>query len=453
MTEVWFRNPHNYIRELVEAGGNRIAWDMGILVKNGIDPTAHAKLYFHQAPWRALLVGDQGTVEIGPDNPVGSPIGVYPTWVYGEKIELLEEMIAMPAGDDPRCYNDMSVPVQERPVKGQPHRVVITELPRVSDGAGRQIIRKLVELQEEYPDVILHLHGLYSYRVAFGMGFKSADIDARTKAAKGNVVLPNGREMIAEKTIGCPQWVAVLGMRVVELKIPRNRCIYNVKSALWAADHWDENLNFKSVPSKKDVDYEAIEANVLTTRSHLSVPVQPKPGDRIACDSCSLQDKCKYYREGAVCSVPGSESSRLAEMFKSRDSGRIIDALGILMERNTKRLESGIQEEESFGELSPEVTKIGNQLFNQGVQLAKLVDPNLRGGPKVQVNVNGGTAQIGAGAPQNSIMASIVRDLEAQGVQRHEITTEMIQGVLSQMAAGTQPPKAIEGQVLGTRDD
>ena len=91
MTEVWFRNPHNYVRELVEVGYGNIAWDMGMLVSRGIDPVKHAQLYFDsaQVPWRILLVGTQGSVEIDKDHGPGNPIGVYPTWEYGEDFELL----------------------------------------------------------------------------------------------------------------------------------------------------------------------------------------------------------------------------------------------------------------------------------------------------------------------------------------------------------------------------
>lgn len=139
-------------------------------------------------------------------------------------------------------------------------------------------------------------------------------------------------------------------------------------------------------------------------------------------------------------------------MFKSRDSGKIIDALGTLLAANTRRLEAGLREEQEYGELSSEVTKISNQLFAQGVSLAKLIDPNLRGGAKVQVNV-GGNAQVISGASPNAIMGSIVRELESRGIPREAITPEMVQGLLAQMANGEDQHKAIEGTVLGTKDD
>lgn len=455
MTEVWFRNPDNYIREIVEVGANTLAWDMGYLVKKRIEPIQFGKLYFGQSPWRALLVGTQGTVEVGTGHTLANPKGVYPTWEYGEQFELLEEMIAMPAGDDPSCYNDITVSKDQRPVQGQDHRVVVTNLPHLSTGAGRHLVRKIKELQEEYPQCIVHIHGVYSYRVAFGMGFGAGDMDSRTKAAKGTVVLPNGKEVLAEKTVGFPQWVTIMGMLPVQLKVPRNRCMFNIKSALWAGQNWDRVFKFKSTATpvdQLDIANNKPQIPPPTTQSHLSVPLQPRPGDRQVCDTCSLQDKCKYYRQGAVCTVPGSEPSRLAAMFKSRDAGLIIDGLSTLAAANANRLERGVEEEQAYGELDPEVTKIANQLFNQGVQLAKLLDPNLRGGAKVQVNV-GGNAQVLTNATPNQVMGSIVRELESRGIARDKITPEMVSSLLQEMSAGKPKQEAIEGTVLGTKVD
>lgn len=455
-TEVWFRNPNNYVREMVEARVGRVAWDFGLLVKYGIDPVKHAQLYFepNQIEWQALMIGEQGSMELGPKNFPSNPLAVYPTWVYGESLELLEEVMAHPPGEDPTCYEDLSVPVHQRPVKDQPHKVIITKIPGTNTGPGRAIIKKLVELQEEYPDCKLHIHGLYSYKMSFGMGFPLVDVDPRTAAQKGKVVLPTGKEMVFEKTMGCPQWVTVVGMRPVDLKIPSNRCIYNIKSALWAGEHWMENFKFKSVASPAPVDHASPTAQLETTRSYLSVPMQPQAGDMQLCNTCSLQDKCKYFRDGAVCSVPGSEPASLANAFKSRDANTIIDGLGTLLAANTRRLERGIRDEEAFGELDPEVTKLSNQVFTQASKLAVLINPALRGGPKVgvNVNVNGGQAQVVANSSPSEVMGAIVRELEMRGVPREKITTEMVVALLEQMSRGDDPQRAIEGTVLSIKD-
>lgn len=441
MTEVWFRNPYNYVRELVECNTTLFTWDRGLLVKRQIDPMKFVQLYYGKhAPFRALLIGEQGSAEIGPGRGVDNPVAVYPTWKCTEDLELLEEMMAHPVGEDPDCYT-ADVPIDEKPVQGQEHRVVVTELPDSRTGAGRAVFKKLKELQEDYPECILHIHGSYSFRIMFGMGYGSADVDPRFIAAKGRVILPAGKEMIAERTIGCPQWVTLLGFNVVDLKVPRNRTMYNIKSAQWAGEHFMENIKFKSTGTSK-VDPTSKDYTPATTVLYRSNPtLKMTTGDKQLCNTCSLQLSCKYFRQGSVCSVPGSEPAGLARMFKTRDSQVIIDGLGQLLASQAHRLEQGMRDESEFGELDPEVTKMANQVFGNGVKLAKLIDPTLTK-PQVQVNV-GQQAQVGAATP-NQIMGSIVRELESRGIPRDKITPQMVQNLLIEMGGGGQQSEATQ---------
>jgi hypothetical protein len=452
-TEVWFRNPDNYIRELVECGSFHVAWDRGVLVKKSIDPLKHAELYFGPSyPYRVLLVGEQGTSEYGPDSTsLNKPVAVYPTWEYGEDSALLEEIVALPVGQDPRVCFDLTVPSDVRPVLGQEHRVVIINPPLATTGPGRHFLRYLKELQEEYPNCIIHIHGLYGWKVAFGMGFRSADIDPRTPAQKGKVTVPAGREMKFEDVARNPQWCTVLGFKPTDLAVPRNRCMYNIKSAEWAGKNYDQLVNFrvKSSSTKDLLQIDTPESD-YTPASGTSVSLRGKKagdGDQVLCNTCSLQLDCKYYREGAVCSVPGAEPAPLARFFKTRDSSMIIDGLGVIMAAQTRRLERGMEEEEVFGELSPEVTKLLNSLFDQGVKLAKLVDPALRGSTKVGVFVNGQPQQQQSNDPRQFV-AGVIRELRARGIPDKDITPELIQSTLGAMVDAEKSNRAIEGTVV-----
>lgn len=452
-TEVWFRNPDNYIRELVECGEYKITWDRGILVKKRIDPVKHAALYYGKTfPYRVLLVGEQGTAELRPDDTLEKPSAVYPTWVYGEDAALLEELMAHPVGEDPVVCSDMTVRPDERPVLGQEHRVIITEIPNAKSGPGRKFLRHLKELQEDYPDAILHVHGLYGWRVAFGMGYGAADVEPRTAAQKGKVYLPSGKEELFEHVQANVKWVTTLGFKPNDLTIPRMRCMYNIKSAVWAGLHYDELFNFR-VRGGLVPDYTASDKEHKSEEGGVVVSGKPGKGDRYLCDTCSLQNNCKYFRAGAVCSVPGAEPTQLARFFNSRNADLIIDGLGTLMAANTHRLERGLKYEEIDGELSPEVSKMMGQVFDQGVKLAKLIDPNLAGGTKVQVNVGaGGAAQVATSSPRQ-LIAGIVRELESRGIPREDITQEMIQGLLAGMNSEEVTAKAIQGTVVQARAD
>ena len=449
-TEVWFRNPDNYVRELVEVAEGHIAWDRGFLVKKSIDPDKHAALYFGRAiPWQALIIGEQGTAHINADNPMSNPLAVYPTWMYGEDSSLLEEIVTHPVGKDQDICFDLTVRPDERPVYGQAHRVVITDIPDVKSGMGRRFLRYIKELQEDNPAVQFHIHGLYSFRMAFGMGFYSADIEPRTSAQKGKIILPSGKVELYERAVANPQWIMTTGFKPVELAIPRNRCMFNIKSAQWAGEYFTELYKFKTGGEHTpDIESSDDEHTPAETKGRMSVSIKPKPGDQFSCDTCSLQTQCKYFRSGAVCSVPGAEPTELARFFKTRDSSMIIDGLGTLVAAQTRRLERGMKEEEAFGELQPEVTKMLNSVFDQGVKLAKLVDPSLRGGGvNVNVSTSGGAAAVQMGNPRDMV-AGIMRTFELQGFRRDQITPEMVQGVVEGMSNPSRERQAIEGNVI-----
>lgn len=457
MAEAWFRNPSNYIKELVEVGEGNIAWDRGVIVKRKIDVKKHADLHYGVGiPYRLLLVGLQGTMELGPDNDEKNPVGVYPTWAYGENLAILEDMIENPMGEDHKLCSDLTIPVDERPVLGQEHRVVITDLPDAKTIQGRKLLTILKTLQEDYPNSIIHVHGLYSYRYAFGMGLGAADVEPRTAAQKGKLYFPSGKEEKYERAYQNPQWVLSLGFKPDELAVPRNRCMYNIKSAKWAAANYDSIFNFKFRGAKMPVDTESSDADYkppTDNRAIVTNKLPVKDGDKMLCNTCSLQNDCKHFREGAVCSLPDAEPKSLATYFKTRDSDMIIDGLGLLVQANTRRLERGMREEEAFGDINPDVSRMVGQVFDQGVKLAKLVDPNLRSGAKVQVNVGaGGGAHVVAMADPKQLVAQCMRTLEAQGFSREEITTDMVKNLLAGMANPEGPRRAIEGELVA-RDD
>lgn len=453
-TEVWFRNPSNYIRELVECGVGNVAWDRGILVKKAIDPMKHAELYFGKAiPYRLLLVGPQGTAELRPGRGADDPVAVYPTWTYGESTELLEEIISRPVGQDLQYCSDKTVSPDERPVYGQEHRVVITDLPPSNRGAGRKILTMLKELQEEYPECKIHIHGLYSWKVAFGMGWSAADVEPRAAAQKGKVHLMSGQEMTYERVQSNAKWVTALGFKPADLAIPRNRCMYNIKSAMWAGENYDRLFNFRTRASSETPDISTPDANYqpAETKSSFTKKVTAKEGDKIVCDTCSLQTECKYQRSGAVCTVPDAEPAPLANYFNTRNAELIVQGLGTLVAANTRRLERGMQSEEAFGELDPEVTKLIGSVFQQGVQLAKLLDPNLRGSAvKVQIGVGqGGQAQVAvAAATPHELIGGVVRELEARGFTRDQITPDLVKSVLTSSTNPESVTRAIEGHIV-----
>ena len=456
-TEVWFRDPANYVKELIECGAGLIAWNRGVIIKRRIDPVGWAELYYGKAiPVRQIIIGQDGSVEVGPGRNLDKPLAVYPTWSGGDDIAFLEEMMAKNVGDDRDVCFDMTIPVEERPVYGQEHRVVVTEVPKTSSGPGRAFMRKLKELQEDYPDCKLMVHGLYSYKFAFGMGFAAADMEPRSAAANGKLMVPAGGEIPYQKVQGKPTWITVLGMKPGDLDVPRMRCIYNIKSAMWAG------ANYASLHNPRATRHENVDTTTPTASytppegRSLPVTVKAHEGDKTLCNMCSLQLDCKQFRAGEVCSLTDGNTGELARFFGTRDSQSIVDGLSVLMQMGARRLENAAQEEAIIGDTNPEVSKMINSLFAQGVTLAKLLDPSMRGGGvKVQVGVINGqaTAAVSSGGNPNELVGGVMRSLEQQGIPREKITPELVMATIQGMANPDNKARAIEGAVIAERDE
>lgn len=425
MTEVWIRNPEYCVKECLEVGMSRIVWDKGYLAPRSLDAKKFMDLYYAGQDYRVLVIDDENTVELRPGSTLDRPFAVYPSWSYGDEISVLEELLESNVADDADNLQDDRVPYGLRPVAGQEHRVVLTNLPPASTGLGRRFFRVIRELQEEYPKAIIHAHGLYGFKTMFGLGYGSVDVEPREIAKKGRVIFPSGKEVTYEKAAEEPQWITLLGFQPHELKVPRNRCMYNIKSAEWAGRHFLENVRFKHKGSV-EVDPDRPTAKLATNKVIFTRRSKAEEGDKFLCDTCSLQTSCKYFRTGAICAVPDSEPQPLSYYFQTRDAETIISGLGTLLATQTHRLERGMKNEsENDDKLDPEVTKILNGIFDRGVTLAKLLNPALSK-PAVQITNN----TLNAGSPQQ-LMAAIVDALEAQGIPRANITPEMIEAVMN----------------------
>lgn len=457
-TDIWFRNPYNYQRELVEVGYAKVVWDEGILVKKKVDPITHARLYFQGMDWEVMCCAAWGARVYKPGDTLEKPSAVYPVWNYGESEALLYEFIDNPAGQDAEaCANEKLDPL-ERPVFGQKHMIVITGLPSVNTGASRHMLRVLREIRDDFPEVQFHLHGLYSFSAMFGLELGSADMDPRTDAQKGAVWLPMGRKVKYERAIDHAKWVRVVGnYKPADLAIPRVRCMFNIDSARWASQNFVKdklaafNKNGLTLTEGFDITSSDADYQPPVTAGVLTAPAKAQPGDKVNCDTCSLATKCSYFREGSVCTLPNAEPKSLAAMFHTRNSDLIIDGLGTLVGANARRLERAMQDEAVVGGVDGDVSKLIGQVFDQGTKLAKLVDPNLRAGAKVQVNVGSGSAvQVNSGNPKQ-VVAAAFKELEARGIPREQITPAMIRGILESNEDSVQQtmesPKVIEGVI------
>lgn len=435
-TEVWLRNPWNYIREVVEVGHCWMAWDRGLLRKRGdLDMNAFCDANVPTVyDYRSMAIGEQGAVEVDRTTSMHSPKAVYPVWDYTEHaMDDLLKLIALPVGEDPRWYKNAILPPDQRPVKGQEHRIVIIRPPDFRTGIDAKTFYPMIrDIQGEHPEVILHLHGSYSYRATFGMELRSADLDP-SDGRGARIFLPMGKYVKRQDLKKYQQWVNVVGGRPSDLDTPRGVCMFNIRSALWAGQHFNEEIAFR---------VREVGARKSATLEHYNPGALVSSEDKFLCDRCSLAVSCKYFREGAVCSLPGSESVELSRFFTSRDSAIIITGLTRLLEFQAERLEDGRENEKLTGDLDPEVTRIADSLFERALKLAKLLDPQLD--PKrplvsMQVNSQGPTQINNSQFNMQEEVAKAFSALEAKGVPREAITSEMVESFMAgkPLALGT----------------
>lgn len=422
--KVWARNPYNYIRECVEVDMLDLVWDQGILIKKSIDPYRFSMLYFGSTkPWTSMIITSAGAIEIDREHPLSTPVDTYPVWEYGDPLDSLMKNL------DSKEHK----------------KIIINGIRHPNQPVVKKFVRELNDIQEEYPETILHIHGSYSFFVLYGLNFLSVDFDPRNAAAMGDIILPSGRTIKQQYCSTEAQWVRLLGYSPVDLAVPRNRCMYNIKSNRWAAEHYKSTVNFETRKNK----FYRVNPDSPRTIVPQKTPDAPvfigKPrtltGDKFLCNMCSLQSRCALFREGSVCIVPGSEPEELAKFFQTRDSDTIIDGLGTLLAVQSHRLEHAIRAEEDKNELHPETRKIINDLFDRGVKLAKLVNPALAAAGAAKINIQNNTANVLNGTPQ-ALMAAVVEEFVRRGIPREDITPEMVLRVVQQPESVKQ--KAID---------
>lgn len=394
--EVWFTDPVKFKDELAEAVITpKFVWTKEA-VESGFDYTDWMETFFPEG-WEALRLERYTAIWAKK----GGGTERFPIWAW-----------------DPHDLRGL------RNYAKKSKRVVITGLP-AAYGLVRNAVQDIAKVQGESGiRSVLHVHGLTQYPLLFGKGLNSVSTGIRTD----EVCLPNGKTF---KTVPAPytKWVRALCFEMIDLEIPRNLAIYNTRSLTFAAEYWNKNIDFHPHMRHALAEWEG--PKKIKVVAVADKPKKGLVGDKIACDSCSLDRTCKYYRAESVCTLPGNEMNQLATYFQTRDVGTVLEGLGAMMAVGADRLSRGLEVEQELGEIDPEVTKIYDSLFDKGVKLAKLLDPSLaRPNVGVVVQNNQGHGVLQQGPTPKALVANIVRELEAQGIPREHITPEIVSRVL-----------------------
>ena len=244
--DLFWRNPYNYWRQMKEIGEVDIAWDRGILGRMKIEPFKFSSFKFSEINpnWRFYIIGEQDAQEYDASCSEGHPLGSYPTFNWGkDNIEKLEFWLKEPWGEDRSVYNDTDIPVKDRAVKGQPHKIFVTNLPRADMYEGIRAYSTLQEIAERWEPhgVQLILHRSYSMSNLFGRSFSAGTMDGRESASKGAIILYNGKKVdprYADPHILRP-YLNQFGFEYNDMEVASNRCMFNMKSIRYGSNNWD----------------------------------------------------------------------------------------------------------------------------------------------------------------------------------------------------------------------
>lgn len=433
--DLFFYNPIDYHREMVAVGEYNCAWDSGLLVKRRIDPVQWGQINLGGLPWRLYAIGTMGAREYDHNSTdMRKPKAVYPVWKMDRDTwAALEDYIDDPWGKNLEYCTDKSIDKMMRPVWGQPHRIIITGSASKT-AADRARMVDLSNLQAERPEVEFFIHDSQSFSTMFGMAFRAASYGPRMKASGGELILPTGKIIpgrgyyhVWDKELKALGWD-----HQVLHDSPPERCKFHIYVSRQAAIGWDTHQRVSLIKPRNwtaSWGESIVKAEDLPLVNGMPyIPVETRePGDMLACDHCSVWRMCSKYREGSVCTVAGSEGKSLADHFKTGNAASIVEGLRSIVAVQADRVQQAIDAETFSGEdADPNIDKMLNSVFKNGVTLAKLIDPALRQ-PLVQVN-NGSASK-----PQEidtsdarGLAAHVIAEIEASGVPRSAITEEMI---------------------------
>lgn len=462
LPDIWWKNADKYINEIREnAGTFNCLWHSNYTHRRNLNPQAFLNMHLGSTvPWRSLVIHHWYDIAVMHTNE--SPrksVAAWPIWSATlNAFSMLEDFVKNPISQREEYY---SPDRKFKPSRNQEHCVVIMGIGDSKTRYWRGVIDRLADLQEKNPQVKFLICDLVSFGALFGKRFRAIEADPLTSVTHwGKITLPSGKVIpyntpeLQEKSY----WLNVIGFDFNDLQNEQkwfNMVAYNICSYEWARRYYLDLARHTGrgvgPGGKNSIDWRSPEVKDFLTSDKLifTGPQQAhnrKPTDRIACSSCSLWAACKYFRDGSVCSVPGSEMEEVARMFGSRDANDIINAMGRLMKLNTERIIEARNNERNSGELDPELTKVISNTMNNAEKLAKLRNPELngkQGGVTVNNNINqslpGGT---GAGSTITPAVAMhVVAQLEASGVKREDITEELVQEYLTKLTMSTASGK------------
>lgn len=450
--DLWWLDPFKYTQHLKDSGENQVVFTFSKLTKYRIDAREFMRQHFHGLPWKCYVFHNQVVCLIdhtcGPQEIRGS----WPVWdAETYDLEELKDYIETPWLGRPLAAK---ADWWDVPQPGQPHRVFVMNLRAGTDEFTIKRRQRLTKIQRLYPEVELFIKP-YSFNLALlmGCGFAAGCLDPYLMRwlRRGQVYLPNGMRIDLERCEEFENEIAYLGFDWEDVQYDQDiGLLFTIAAIRYAAHHWDDETGpfyaRHHKYGKPDYHNPDMYAEMPSYERMPSFKLDSiKETDKIVCDSCALWRKCPVYRPEAVCGLTSSDSKRLADMALSRNADDVVEMLASIVSKQAERAEKKLDDEKFLESgYDKDVDKMLNNVFKNGVQLAKLRDPTL-GRPLVQINANvQQPAKAIESADPRALAMGVIQEIESTGVKREDITEEMIQQYMQNHYA----PKQLEGEVV-----
>ncbi|AKJ72438.1 putative small terminase subunit [Gordonia phage GMA7] len=455
--DLWWEDPFKYAEHLKSSGEFQVYFTLTNTLRKRVDPYVFMKQNFHGYPWKAYINNGDSVNLVDYTCEPRQNKGSWPAW-SAQTFDLteLKELIERPWSErDPHEMANW----YHLPRKDQPHRIFIQDVSPSRSEIDINRRRRLTKIQRMYPEVEFFVKPrTFNMPMLFGCGFTAGCLDPYRERGlrKGVIYLPNGSRVHLEDIDDHQDKIRYFGFEPDEVRYDQDvGLLYTIAAIRYGAHHWDDPTGLylgrpsdyrKGISSRRpDFQNPDMYAEMPSYQNiNMFRKDSIKETDKIVCDSCALWRTCPAYRSEEVCGLPGTESSKLAKLAKSRNASDVVDMLSSVVSKQAERVEERMDNESSApGGYDKEIDKMLNNLFKNGSQLAKLLDPGL-GRPLVQINANVTPQQQVAQADPRALAAKVISDIEATGVPRDEIDEQMVSDYLSKLS----PRKELEGEVL-----
>lgn len=329
----------------------------------------------------------------------------------------------------------------------------------LDSGPEREWLRELWELIRMFPQTRFIVFGYYQIQLYFMFGFSGGALAIRENHRNGNQKKQQPgplRRLIDDKGVPVKEpkrinWDAnpLIGPPPETLKSIEGKLVWTGLKLIQHIPEYIKHL-YSTRPTVPEI-WTAGNAPE-SHREYLLSPVNkgnfnwnslfPLAGDKTVCDECALQYACRLYKEGSVCTLPGTEGKRLSDYVGSTDAKEVIKGIGHLLSFQAEYVEDAIAKDqeaerkakelkETPPERNPEVFKMMTEIQKNATSYAKILNPALmKPQTAVQVNVGTGqttTATFESAQPVTAVAsAKAARELEQAGVPRSDMTPQMI---------------------------